>query len=51
MEMTFKRMWKMMANCVILSRISPFTFTEPADFKNLASIAAEKVKARCPDVN
>ena len=39
-----------MAKYIILSRISPLAFSDPADFKNLASTVAEKIKSECPDV-
>lgn len=39
-----------MATYVILSKISPEAFTEPEEFKELATKVAEKIKSECPEV-
>jgi uncharacterized protein with GYD domain len=39
-----------MATYVILSRVSPEAFTDPAGFRQLARAVSETIKAECPDV-
>ena len=39
-----------MATYVILSRVSPEAFREPADFKQLAETVSERIKQECPKV-
>ncbi len=39
-----------MATYVILSRVLPGIFTDPKDFKKIASTVSEKIKSDCPDV-
>ena len=39
-----------MATYVILSRFSPDAFRDPKDFKKLAEIVSQKIKADCPGI-
>ncbi len=39
-----------MATYVILSRVSPQVLEDPKDFKQLAKMVSDKVKAECPGV-
>ena len=39
-----------MATYVVLSRISPRAFTDPAEFKEIAAAVAAKIKSDCPKV-
>jgi uncharacterized protein with GYD domain len=39
-----------MALYIILSRVSPHAFDDPADFKKMAETVSEKIKTQCPDV-
>ncbi len=39
-----------MRTFVILSRISPQSFDDPKDFKDLAKVVSEKIKRQCPGV-
>ena len=39
-----------MATYVILSRVSPEAFADPAGFRHLAKAVAETIKAECPGV-
>jgi uncharacterized protein with GYD domain len=39
-----------MATYVILSRISPQAFDDPAEFKEIAAAVSAKVKSECPNV-
>lgn len=39
-----------MGTYIILSRISPNAFSDPADFKKLASTVSDKIKSECPNV-
>ena len=39
-----------MATYIILSRFSPEAFSEPKDFKKLASNVSKKIKQDCPGV-
>ena len=39
-----------MATYIILSRFSPEAFTDPKDFKKLASKVSAEIKSQCPGV-
>lgn len=39
-----------MATYIILSRFSPDAFSDPKDFKKLASTVSKKIKKECKDV-
>ena len=39
-----------MATYIILSRISPEAFSDPQEFKKLATTVSEKIKTECPRV-
>ena len=39
-----------MATYIILSRISPEAFSDPKEFKKLATEVSEKIKSECPGV-
>jgi uncharacterized protein with GYD domain len=39
-----------MATYIILSRISPEAFSDPKEFKKLATTVSEKIKVECPGV-
>jgi uncharacterized protein with GYD domain len=39
-----------METYIILSRFSPEAFTDPEDFKKLASKVSAEIKSRCPGV-
>jgi len=40
-----------MATFIILSRFSPEAFTDPKDFKQLATAVSEQIKKQCPGVD
>lgn len=39
-----------MATYIILSRVSPEAFTDPKDFRQLATTVSAKIKSDCPGV-
>ncbi|MFQ6091632.1 MAG: GYD domain-containing protein [Candidatus Glassbacteria bacterium] len=39
-----------MSTYVILSKISPEAFSDPKDFRKLATTVSEKIKSECPGV-
>lgn len=39
-----------MATYIILSRISPGSFSDPKEFKKVAATVSEKIKSECPGV-
>ncbi len=40
-----------MTTYIIFSRISPQSFQEPKDFKDVAAVVSEKIKESCPGVD
>ena len=39
-----------MTTYIILSRISPEAFSDPFEFKKIATVVAAKIRSECPDV-
>jgi len=39
-----------MATYIILSKLRPGAFDDPADFKKAAAVVSEKIKTQCPGV-
>jgi hypothetical protein len=41
---------KIMATYIIISRVSPESFSNPYEFKKIAETVASKISLECPDV-